>query len=1023
LTKKILNLTVQQNKIVESKEKNLIVSACAGCGKTCLLVEKALKSFNDKKNILILTFSESARREIKERSSNLPVMTFHSFCAKLIRENFYLINDIESDFKIIEEFEEEIIKKKVFDRIFDKKFLLENQVFMDLLVNRFDLDKYRTENILQSVKNIFLDLYDDINVIDNWKIWLNEKISFFYRENQSENIEKNFFYKEIKRYFYLKLENLRKTIIELKKNCLFMENKEFIDLICFQIENEINYINLDKEFSEIKFDLENINFSKLTKPKDIFGYNKIIFDKLKNYRNILKNITKKIREKIFFNKEENIKKVFIDDYLILKNMIRILINVDGKIYKEKIKNNILYFNDLEKLAIKILKTKKIFFDEIFIDEYQDINDVQENILNLLVCNKKFMIGDIKQCIYKFRNSCPELFEDKIKNHSDSFNNLSRFNLTENFRSSKKIVNAINYIFKKLFVLDKEKLISVRNDDNSNINNNNDDVKLFLINCDKDKDKKKIESKFIVYEVKKILNSGIKIENIAILARTKKDIMILSREFEKENIKTCIDKNLILSENKTFVDLIKIIKIILENNFADKKINFNENKKDLENLSEEVINNLEKNFEYIKQNKDNLSVIEIVKFIFKNIMFVCETNDCVEKIIDLIECTEGKRIGRLDDLLIYFKYIKKNNYIKNNQSQNNSIKIITIHNSKGQEFDIVFVSFLGNSFNLSEKNKKILIDKRLGIGLKKSLAYNFIELNKRKEILDEELRILYVAMTRAKNKLFLTGCCDYENESLCKNLEHKNFLEIIFSRINKIDSDKCPIKIIFYDKKKILEKYQNSFFYKKSKNKNKNKNEKKNIKLDIFLNRSPNKISVSQYIYKNYDKRKIISEVFDINYDNSKKYLAVHKDIAMHNILKYIDFNDINNSIENNLNRLVRKNLITYNEINLIDIEDLKFFLNSEIASKMRKSDFLYRSKNFSILLDNTIVYGVIDCYFKYKNKTYVVDYINNYFDNVYNYQKLRIYKNVIEKNYDKKVDFIVVYSFKDSKTIFVNFDL
>ena len=194
---------------------------------------------------------------------------------------------------------------------------------------------------------------------------------------------------------------------------VFDREKIFFD----ELEKDLD---LDFKFDDVKKKLDEYKFEKL------FAYTQKIIERenidldlieqAKKNRDEIKDLFKRLREKIFFDKEDFILDDICNSHKIMSELINVVLDFKNELQKKKLELNVLSFDDLEELAIEILSSKKKEvkndFYEILTDEYQDINDVQEKILNLISCESRFFVGDIKQSIYGFRNSLPELFVNK-----------------------------------------------------------------------------------------------------------------------------------------------------------------------------------------------------------------------------------------------------------------------------------------------------------------------------------------------------------------------------------------------------------------------------------------------------------------------------------------------------------------------------------------------------------------------------------------------------------------------------------
>ena len=789
--------TQEQLEAINAEGSLIVVSASAGSGKTSVLVERVIKKILDKyklKDFLIVTFTNVAANEMKERIKNRIleestrninilselknldnafICTIDSFCMYLVKQNLG-ITHISNDFKIANEQDIKIIRSEAISSVFEEIYKNNNYELINFINN---FSKEINESQIIKLINTWLDF--SANIADT-----NE-----YIENSLKNFEIPFentkVYEFLKKYLKTQIEfviNLLKKAVEIcefneelkkkyipaiKNNCLEL------DLIC-QNNNLIDIIQKIKKF----------NFEKLKPTKQCEEK-----DKVKSILDNCKRIISKFQK---ISTEEN---NFIQKSII-KNFLFICQQVDKKIHEIKFKKNIFEFSDIEKMAYRILKNKKlkINFKEIIIDEFQDINDIQNKIFDL-IAQKMFIVGDYKQSIYGFRGADPEIFELKKKK-----NNCINIKLTKNFRSKKSILDFINTYFEKNMTKYTNEIEYIKNEKliyGANFFDKNDNcVEIINDIYDDSTNKEDKECDFICDKIKFMINSRFKVNkngelkninlsDICIMCRNfNKYSKILFEKFRANNIKfkTNDASDFLNSQETKF--LISILEIL-------------DNKHSEVPLTEVILNDF---FDFkiheilkIKQSFNNLNLYNSIEeysklnnFISKKCIYFIEyldnlaKNDLYKIIIELIYDLEnkfGKNIYYDEFLQITNEFINNNDiiniknfidYILNSKNFNfledfnheDAVLITSIHKAKGKEFPVCFL--LGGLSRNFDNN--IIFDSNLGIGLKirennsmlenSSIFFDGIEFYKKYKETSEKLRVLYVAFTRAKEKLFI-----------------------------------------------------------------------------------------------------------------------------------------------------------------------------------------------------------------------------------------------------------------------------
>ena len=504
------NWTKEQQEAIYQKGKNIIVSAGAGSGKTAVLTERVITHLKEGvsiDNLLILTFTNAAaaemkdriRKKIKENESllnnldkidNAYITTFDAYALSLVKKYSHILN-ISKDIKIADNTFIDIKKEEILNEIFENNYKEKNKLFLKL-IDDFSLkdDKEVFDNILK--------LNNKISNIFNKEDYLKNYIKNYYTEENIEN-----YIKEYEEYLKEKIKQIRN---EEKKLSLYVD------------ESYIEKMPLEKLYNSNTYDeiKENVETKLPRLPSKTE----------EEAKDIKKQITKDLKDLEELTKYENSKQIKetiykTQDYAEL--LTQLILELNEKLNEYKKENNLYEFIDISNMAIKLLKdneevreTLKQNYYEILIDEYQDTNDLQELFVSLIEKNNVYMVGDIKQSIYRFRNTNPILFKEKYNLYQDGDKGL-KIDLNKNFRSRKEVLTGINYLFD--YIMDEniggaEYRLSHRMiyGNTTYEKANKENYKLEILNYidEEDYTKEEIEIFTVANDIKNKINSGYEI---------------------------------------------------------------------------------------------------------------------------------------------------------------------------------------------------------------------------------------------------------------------------------------------------------------------------------------------------------------------------------------------------------------------------------------------------------------------------------------------------------------------------------
>lgn len=483
--------TEEQSQAIHEKGSNILVAAAAGSGKTAVLVERIINKIIEEEididKLLVVTFTNAAASEMRERILNAiykkieeeptnlrlqkqitllnksNICTIHSFCLDVIRNNFYEIN-ISPNFRIGDTAEIELLKEEVLDELFEDLYLKEDEGFLKLL------EIYTSYKDDEPLKDIVKSIYNFIQSAPFPEKWLAEKVKLFDIDIENTDFAETVWGKIILNNYK---ECIEENILGLKKikKELEAENEleKFSQAIRLDIENlESLLVNLnswDKSYELAK----TFSFVRWPSSKKINSETPAF---VKEKRDMINAKFKKLKDSIFIYTSAEVLSDLKNMYEVLNLLQAIILKFNENYKKAKLERNIIDFNDIEHLALKILikdedgkyvpseiaKKYQDKFEEIAIDEYQDSNMVQEYILtSISKGNNIFMVGDVKQSIYKFRQAMPELFLNKYKTYKLKKEKTEaddlKIQLFKNFRSRKNILDTTNIIFQEIMSKD------------------------------------------------------------------------------------------------------------------------------------------------------------------------------------------------------------------------------------------------------------------------------------------------------------------------------------------------------------------------------------------------------------------------------------------------------------------------------------------------------------------------------------------------------------------------------------------
>lgn len=1103
------NWTKEQQSAIDARGSNLLVAAAAGSGKTAVLVERIiqiiLKDKIDIDKLLIVTFTNAAAGEMRERIAQAimeemekktdqeehlrrqisllnraSITTIHSFCINVVRRHFHII-DVDPGFRIGDVTETSIMRLEALEELFEEEYEGADEVFFKL-VEAFGGTKED-----RPLQDLVLKIYGFIQSQPYPEAWLKEKVEEFALS--IEGFDESSWIKTIKGRIEIQLKGamdlLNDALTIAQDPCGPEVYEEAILSDLAQISDL--YDNLHIPITSFYDGLNNITHARLKASKDS---DSVLKEESKDLRDKAKDIIKDIRENIFTVSP----KEYVDDLNKLHPLMEYLYKlVTGftNIYAEKkADRGIVDFNDLEHYALEILanqlvaKEYKERFEYIFMDEYQDSNIVQETLIQSIKGKDNlFMVGDVKQSIYRFRLADPTLFIGKYETFGDEEGDIDRrIDLAKNFRSRGQVLNGVNYIFKH--VMSKE-LGEIDYDDKAAlyqgstfepIEDPSIEVNLIEKNMEIDEDIEEelqeladieVEARIVAKRIKELLNEEIYDTRVKAYRKLEyKDIVVLLRTtqnwaqsflevFIREGIPAYADANTgyfeaievnmflnllrVIDNKRQDIPLLSVMRSPIGDFTTEELINIRINDK-----SGTYYDAMEK---YIEEYNDDLKhkllsfvgklhewgnearYIKIDQLIWKLFMdtgyyyYVGAMPGGLQRQANLrILFDRASQFEKtsIKGLFNFIKFIEKLQGSKGDMGaakilgeNDNVVRIMSIHKSKGLEFPVVIAAGMGKNFNLRDTSADVLLHKDLGLGPKfvdpnlrtyrDTIAKLAMKDQIKVESLSEEMRILYVAFTRPKDKLIIVGSLRkidrlVKNWNKAKNtyslMNAKNYLDWICAALIKhpdgenlrvlgdfeFDESRYTAEdsrwtvnilgrqaVVLEEQQKLLkeEEYKEKLINFNREEFSPNSYTEHKDEINNRLNWQyaysdatviPSKLSVSDI------KKASIQEMDSIAHqiptlvkspkfmEGKKVITAAERGTIIHFVLQHLDLNNVKSedNIRHQVDFMVARELITEEESDVVNVAKILSYFKSEIGKRMLVAKKVFRESPFII---------------------------------------------------------------------------
>lgn len=892
--------TTEQQQVIDLRNRNILVSAAAGSGKTAVLVERIVKIITDKNHpvdidhLLIVTFTNAAAAEMRERIGNViekaldeqpgdehllrqltlihnaQITTIDSFCLYVVRNHFHEI-DLEPNFRIGDEGELKLLREDVLGRVLEQNYEEPSEAFSDFV------EGYASGRTDAALNEMILQLYEFSRSYPWPEKWLDSFVGA-YRIETREELDRAEWIAPLTENICFVLKDCEQL---LKQALAITQQDDGPDMYEKAVQSDLEkYEGLAglTSFCELSEALSDIKYDRLASSRGFEG-DPDKLELVKSLREQAKDVVKKLCKQYFFCSPEMMIEQLERTEPMLEEVVRLTKQFADEFAAAKRRKNLVDFHDVEHFALQILvdeetekakKTAEEFrdtFEEIMIDEYQDSNEVQETLLRSISREERgknniFMVGDVKQSIYRFRLARPELFMKKYDSYSLEESTTQRIDLHKNFRSREEVLTCTNDIFYKIMA---RSLGNVEYDAEAALYPgasypvSADFIPEILLADSNDElledteltDKKTLEAKIVAEEIKHLMKTQPVTDKAAgtLRAAHYSDIVILLRSlsgwadslvevlnengipahtvsstgyFSTVEVQTVLSMLRLLDNPRQDIPMAAVLRSPMAG-LTDEELavlrledgsvpfheavlelaeglyeeggqieisNSEEDQKQGRNADEKTENHIEitahrkllkfyKKYKQLRQLVPDTPIHELIEIILRETGYghyvaampagnrrTANLNMLLEKAA-AYEKTSYKGLFHfvryIDELQKYDVDFGEADMVGENEDV---VRIMSIHKSKGLEFPIVIVSGMGKNFNKQDTRSKMVLHPELGIGLdymdgklriksptiaKKAIAKQ-IDL----ENLGEELRVLYVALTRAKEKLILTG---------------------------------------------------------------------------------------------------------------------------------------------------------------------------------------------------------------------------------------------------------------------------
>ncbi len=1160
-----VTLSPLQKEIVELRDCNILVSAAAGSGKTRVLVERIMSRIMDKKDpididrILVLTFTNAAAAEMRSRITeaivkaareknadahikkqtalihNAEITTIDSFCLGILKNNFTEIG-LEPGFRVVNENEIRAVADEVLDDVLE-------EALSDIGVESGDefFDRFESKDNLKKIKKSIADTYKEADKAPFFDDYIEERRNDYKAHNKDELYGSSWIAGltyDVKE----RISDAGKALNSLRELCMTDGPSEYLR-ICDSDERIIEDLMNAKDIEEIRTLLaDDISWDRLPSKTDCEAEVK---ERAKKHRELYKDLINDIKKDYFSFPWEVQTEHMQDTEKAVNGLLDLVMRYRERLDEEKRRRGILTFSDIEHMALEILLVKengsyvpsgvaldyRNSYKELMIDEYQDSNHIQEWLIHSISGEDsgvydRFMVGDVKQSIYRFRNADPTLFMEKYGEYKKGGIPLRRVDLSVNYRSRKQVLDSVNAVFER--IMDRD-IGGVDYDEDNRLNYGGlygddsegpdaDIYKSEILLLQKDTgsvlSKEEQEAYLIAGRIKRLIKEQPVFDGDKGESRPCRfsDIVILMRSMPSnmEDVRRIYEKEGIpvhMVSKGGYFDAWEIVTVlnylsILENPLNDIAFygtlvsvfaGFSEEEAALIRLSDKkclydaFIRICEEPAPFDALSNIDIAVYEALREkclvfnekyaryrdkipytpVYKLLREILKDSDYINliaaypggeqkkaNVLALMAKAEGYRKAGFTGIFDFCKYIERLHKYESDEGEvmtlsedSDVVRIMTMHKSKGLEFPICILSGLGRKFNMSDSKDDIIFSHEYGLGLDHvdtlrrtktpDLRKKFIASRIKREAVSEELRVLYVAMTRAKEKLIMVATVDdidkateeypYDPLSISGRMGITNYYEVLRrTRGNNDWSGQCIEMVITPDKMETYELADNLQIGQKRAELPKlltemsehdmRTTDKIRIKLstqyphreleDLYTKTSVSELKMASLhdallkedaldipddFFKLHEEEDYIPSFID---KKEEKITGARVGSAYHRVMELLDMSiDREEWSRDLLDECMRTHIdsgrISEDDYDLVDKDRIIRFLNSDTGKRLRKADRegkLCKEKPFVLGIaaerlnekfpadETVLIQGIIDVFFEEEGKIVLLDY-------------------------------------------------
>ena len=1185
--------TEAQAHTIESRGKNILVSAAAGSGKTAVLIERIkqliLRDKIDVDRFLITTFTNAASQEMRERleqairkemeqpdadraflKRQLDLMykanigTFHNFALEVMHRYFYL-TELEPGFVIGDEIQVSILKKESMDTLFEARFEEDFDRFKAFL------RKYSGDRNENRLKDSMRSLYDELRSVPDYFNWAKESTGWFCKDDALVSTGIAGFLKlafsggmkRAIRYYEEAAELLEESGVDI----LAAKAREDVEKL-YAIEEELT-LDPNRDITSLR-DLDllfqagklvgDLKFNTMRVTRDEKGDYEVVKETVSALRKKGKKEIDDLRKKYFSRSreeaEDELKLLYEDTVYLIE-----LLEEFEQIFREKKQDkNMVDFDDVMHYASRILddpmaaQEYREKFAYIFIDEFQDSNMLQEIIAGK-ICreNNLFMVGDVKQSIYKFRLAEPEIFRSKYELYKKEEETQSeKIDLNSNFRSKRNVTRTVNTVFEavmedydedaklhctapeeypgypsRVTILDRTDMEELEDEGIESVDR---EIAAIARIVAENRDK-------MIFDVKKGEERSVDYRDIVILSRNRHMIPTMEKAlndrgipafgenpggyFESVEIEIFVNLLKVIDNTRRDIPLISVmhspifdftakelakIRIAFrEGSFyqaicsygeAGRNAEADESAENLENAEpqetagftesaepaepvekplQEKIRKMQEQMDYWKQLRRTVSLEELLRVLLYETGYYDYCSGLpvgkqrisnLRMLVEKAATFEESNYTGLYGFLSYIDAMKKNNLsmgeAKTIGENENVVRIMTVHKSKGLEFPVVILAGVGRTIRFRGSGGSMEMHKDCGIGLplvnreegwhRKTLLQRVIEGRKAAEELEEEVRILYVALTRAIDRLEIVGTVK-DLESLDEEQAGRSsFLDMIYAPLKQAGEE------IYVESPEVMAGASPE-------------QSGSHCAEDLMqrLRQTAQRISAYQLSDEENSRLKQIAEGLSYEYPyqdavkvkskysvtelsggsmeiadeillqkpeftrEHKGLTAAQRGTAMHLVMERLDFSKAleqgRSYIQQIVEQLRSTGSLSEQEAKAIWIDQILGFFTESVGKRAARAGSLQKEREFILQKDVggelAIVQGVIDCFFEEEDGMVLIDYKNSYVDSEAAEEEIRqryagqmaLYKEALESSWGRPVKETWLYLFHLKKFI------